>query len=294
MEKKYSIFHIEGGLGKHVLATAVARCIKNNHPNRELIVVCAYPEIYLNLDFVSRVYRLGNTPYFYDDYINEKDSLIFKHEPYFTEDHIHKKLPLIQNWCKLLNLEYNGEKPELVFNLRQQQIGINKWQRQKPVMVIQTNGGPLNDQPYPYSWTRDIPMDVAQQVVNAFSNYYHIIQICRHESNALQGVEVIKDSMSNMELFSLLLFSQKRLLIDSCLQHAAAALNLQSTVLWVGTSPKVFGYNLHHNIVAQLPNTVKLPDSYLFDYNFNGMVHECPLFDTNIFNINEIIESLKN
>jgi hypothetical protein len=294
MEKKYSIFHIEGGLGKHVLATAVARCIKNNHPDRELIVVCAYPEIYLNLDFVNRVYRLGNTPYFYDDYINEKDSLIFKHEPYFTEDHIHKKLPLIQNWCKLFNLEYSGEKPELVFNLRQQQIGFNKWQRQKPIMVIQTNGGPLNDQPFPYSWTRDIPMDTAQQIVNAFSNYYHIIQICRHESNALQGVEVIKDSMSNMELFSLLLFSQKRLLIDSCLQHAATALGLQSTVLWVGTSPKVFGYNLHNNIVAQLPNTVKLPDSYLFDYNFNGMVHECPLFDTNIFNINEIIESLKN
>jgi hypothetical protein len=294
MEKKYSIFHIEGGLGKHVLATAIARCIKNNHPDRELIVVCAYPEIYLNLDFIDRVYRLGNTPYFYDDYINEKDSLIFKHEPYFTGDHIHKKLSLILNWCKLLNLEYNGEKPELNFNLRQKQIGFNKWSREKPIMVIQTNGGPLNDQPYPYSWTRDIPMDIAQQIVNSFSNYYHIIQICRHESNALQGVEVVKDSMSNMELFSLLLFSQKRLLIDSCLQHAAAALNLQSTVLWVGTSPKVFGYNIHHNIVAEIPKTVKLPDSYLFDYNFNGMVHECPLFDTNIFNINEIIESLKN
>ena len=293
MEKKYSIFHIEGGLGKHVLATAVARCIKNNHPDRELIVVCAYPEIYLNLDFVSRVYRLGNTPYFYDDYINEKDSLIFKHEPYFTEDHIHKRLPLIENWCKLFNLQYYGEKPELVFNLRQQQIGINKWQRQKPIMVIQTNGGPLNEQPYPYSWTRDIPMDVAQQVVNSFKDYYHIIQICRNEANALQGVEVVKDQMSNMELFSLLLLSQKRLLIDSCLQHAAAALGLQSTVLWVGTSPKVFGYSIHNNITAELPNTVKLPDSYLFDYNFNGMVHECPLFDTNIFDINEIIETLK-
>jgi hypothetical protein len=239
------------------------------------------------------VYRLGNTPYFYDDYINEKDSLIFKHEPYFTEDHIHRRLPLIENWCKLFNLQYYGEKPELAFNLRQQQIGTNKWQRQKPIMVIQTNGGPLNDQPYPYSWTRDIPMDVAQQVVNSFKDYYHIIQICRNEANALQGVEVVKDQMSNMELFSLLLLSQKRLLIDSCLQHAAAALGLQSTVLWVGTSPKVFGYNMHHNIVAQLPNTVKLPDSYLFDYNFNGMVHECPLFDTNIFDINEIIETLK-
>jgi hypothetical protein len=294
MENQYSIFHIEGGLGKHVLATAVARCIKNNHPNRKLVVVCAYPEIYLNLDFVDRVYRIGMTPYFYDDYIKDKDSLIFKHEPYFTSDHINKKLQLIVNWCKLFGLDYNNEQPTISFNLRQQQIAKNKWQREKPVMVIQTNGGPLQDQQYPYSWTRDIPYDIAQEIVNHFSQYYHIIQICRDQNNVLNGVEPHFESMSNMELFSLLAFSQKRLLIDSCLQHAAAALNLPSTVLWVGTSPKVFGYNIHNNIVAQLPETLKLPDSYLFDYNFNGAVHECPMFDTNIFNINEIIETIKN
>jgi len=294
MENQYSIFHIEGGLGKHVLATAVAKCIKNNHPNRKLIVVCAYPEIYLNLGFVDRVYRIGMTPYFYEDYIKDKDSLIFKHEPYFTSDHINKKLQLIVNWCKLFGLDYNNETPEITFNFRQQQIAKNKWQREKPVMVIQTNGGPLQDQPYPYSWTRDIPYNVAQEIVNHFSQYYHIIQICRDKSNVLTGVEAHFEPMSNMELFSLLAFSQKRLLIDSCLQHAAAALKLPSTVLWVGTSPKVFGYNIHNNIVAQLPETVKLPDSYLFDYNFNGSVHECPMFDTNIFNINEIIEIVKN
>ena len=39
----YSIFIVEGGLGKNVAATAVARCIKNNFPDRELIVVCSYP-----------------------------------------------------------------------------------------------------------------------------------------------------------------------------------------------------------------------------------------------------------
>ena len=105
--EQYSLFHIEGGLGKHVAATAVAKCRKNNHPDRKLIVVCAYPEVYLNLKFIDRVYRIGNTPYFYDDYIKDKDMLIFKHEPYFTTDHIVKRKPLIQNWCNLYDLEYN-------------------------------------------------------------------------------------------------------------------------------------------------------------------------------------------
>lgn len=292
MNKKYSIFHIEGGLGKHVAATAVAKCIKNNHPDRELVVICAYPEIFLNLPFIDRVYRVGSTPYFYDDFIRDKDSLIFKHEPYFTTSHIHKQKGLIENWCELYQLNYQGEKPELVFNLRQQQIGLNKWSRQKPILVIHTNGGPLRDQPYPYSWTRDIPYIVSQDLVNALSGHYHIIQICRDDRNVLEGVEVVKDPMSNMELFSLLLLSEKRILIDSCLQHAAAALGLSSTVLWVGTDPKVFGYELHKNIKANIPSTVKLPDSYFFDYNFNGLAHECPLLDMNIFDVNEILNSV--
>jgi hypothetical protein len=290
--KQYSLFHIEGGLGKHIAATAVARAIKSNHPNRELIVVCAYPEIFLNLPFVSRVYRIGMTPYFYDDFINGKDTIIFKQEPYFTTDHIHKNLPLIETWCKVHELKYSGEKPELIFNIRQQQIGFRRWKRDRPVMVIQTNGGPMKDQPFPYSWTRDMPWPIANQIVQAFASQYHIIQICRQADQGISGAEVITENLSNMELMALLLQSQKRVLIDSCLQHAAAAVNLPSTVLWIGTSPKIFGYDLHTNISAKLPENVKLPDSYLFDYNFNGMVHECPLLDLNIFDESEVLNSI--
>jgi len=289
--KNYALFHIEGGLGKHVAATAVAKCIKNNHPDRELLIVCAYPEVFLNLNFVHKVFRLGNTPYFYQDYIKDKDTLIFKHEPYFTEDHIGKKLSLIENWCKLYKLDYLGETPELVFNVRQTQWGFRKWQRQRPVMVIQTNGGPLN-QEMPYSWTRDIPYPVAQALVDYYAKDYHIIQVCRHEENKLSGCEHVMESMSNMELFSLLLSSQKRVLIDSCLQHAASALGLKSTVLWIGTSPKLFGYDSHDNIIAQINDNIKLPDSYLFDFSFNGVLHECPLMDFNIFDMDSIIYSV--
>lgn len=295
MSEKYSIFHIEGGLGKHVAATAVAKSIKSTHEDRELIVVCAYPEIFLNLEFVDRVYRIGMHPYFYDDFIDGKDSLLFKHEPYFTTEHIHKELPLIENWCRLHELDFSNEQPSLVFNIRQQQYGINKWRRDKPIFLMQTNGGPLNEQPFPYSWCRDMPYSLAQTIADYYQqNGYHVMQICRNEINALQNVEVINGQMGNMELFYLLMLSEKRLLIDSCMQHAAAALNLPSTVLWVGTTPNVFGYTIHNNIQANLPDTVKLPDSYLFDYNFNGLIHECPIIEENIFDVNEIINTLES
>lgn len=296
MTKKYSVFHIDGGIGKHVAATAVARCIKNNHPDRDLIVVCAWPSVFVNLDFVDRVYKQGNTPYFYQDYIEGKDSLIFKHEPYYTTDHIHGKLPLIENWCKLYGLEYREEQPELVFNLREKQLAHRLWKNNdKPILLLQTAGGLYGQEnTFGYKWTRDMPLSVLNSVVEEFYNNFTIYQVTRPGGITVPGTIVVDQQYSVMELMTILFRSQKRLLIDSALQHGAAALDLPSTVLWIGTNPNIFGYKIHDNILANQKPDFKLPDSYLFNYNFEGITHECPYKDeSEIFNINEIIDSLK-
>jgi hypothetical protein len=291
--EKYSIFHIEGGLGKHIASTAVAKAIKNNHPDRELIIVCAYPQIFVNLNYVHRVYRIGSTPYFYKNYIDKKDSLIFKHEPYFTTEHIHKKMRLIENWCKLYNLEYNGEQPEIKFNPREIQKYGSLWNTNKPLFVIQSNGGMYNQESgLPYRWTRDMPFSVVQSVVDKYKDQYEIVQITRPGSPVAIGANPITHEMTPHELLSVLLYSDKRLLIDSSLQHAAAAFNLPSTVLWIGTSSKLFGYDIHDNIHAEIPENQKLTDSYFFDYDFEGPLHEYPFENDTIFDIDEIIKSL--
>lgn len=292
---KYAIFHIDGGIGKHIAATAVARCIKANHPDRKLIVVCAWPAVFVNLDFVDRVYLSRSVPYFYQDYIDGKDSLIFKHEPYFTTDHVHGQLSLVENWCKLYNLEYTGEQPEVEFNLREKQLANVLWQSEKPILLLQTAGGLYGDENGPkYKWTRDMPMSVMQAVFEEFANQYNIFQVTRPGAISINGVAVIDKPFSIMELLTLVGRSNKRLLIDSCLQHGAAAMGLKSTVLWIGTNPNVFGYKMHDNIVANQKPNFKLPDSYLFNYNFEGLTHECPYKDeSEIFNIDNIIESLK-
>jgi hypothetical protein len=294
-DKKYCIFHIDGGVGKHIAATAVAKCIKNNYPDRELIVVCAWPGPFINLNFVDRVYRQGNTPYFYDDYIRGKDSLIFKHEPYFTTEHIHGQLPLVENWCKLYQLKYNGEKPELAFNLREKQIMQTQWKTpNKPMLLLQTSGGLFQEEnTAPYKWTRDMPIYVMNRIVKEFGDYYDIFAITRPGAYTPEGMTRIDQPLSVMELATILPCSKKRLFIDSSMQHGAAALGLSSTVLWIGTNPKIFGYDLHDNIVADRPNNFKLPDSYLFDYNFDGVIHECPYKnDDEIFDVKQIIDSV--
>jgi hypothetical protein len=294
---KYSIFHLQGGIGKHVAATAVARVIKNNHPDRKLIVVCAYPDIFINLPFVDRVFTLGNTSYFYQEFVQDKDSILFHHEPYYTTNHIHKRKKLIENWCDMYGLKYSGEQPELKFNKLQYDISKGFWGRKKPIMFLHTNGGMMTNDAKPYAWTRDMPVDVAQELVDHYKKDYHIYQVTKLNSPKLQGAEHIfatqQQSLSLMELFSILLHSKKRILIDSCLQHAAAAMKRKSTVLWNGTSPKVFGYDLHENICTDIPYNFKLPGSYLFDFDFNGNEVEYPFTDeVKLFDINKIIESV--
>lgn len=296
---KYSIFHIQGGIGKHIAATAVAKTIKNNHPERQLIVVCAYPELFINLPYVERVYRHGATTYFYQEYVQDKDSILFYHEPYYTTNHIHKRKRLIENWCELYNLSYSGETPELVFNKLQFDISKQHWARNKPIMVIHSNGGPMTTDARPYSWTRDMPFELVQELVDYFKKDYHIFQLTKINSPKAEGAEHIfatpSKSLTLMEYFSLQLHATKRILIDSSVQHACAALNKPATVLWNGTSPKVFGHDIHNNIAAVIPHDFKLPGSYLFDFDFNGNEVEYPYPDgAKLFDVEQVINSVNN
>ena len=288
-QEKYFIWHIQGGMGKNIAGTALVKSIKEKYPDRKLIIISSWPEVYLNNMDVDRVYQLGQSPYFYEDYIENKDVIISKHEPYNQNDHITKKKHLIHNWCDLMGLEYKSQIPVIIPNYPQGML-LGLWKRDKPIMVIQTSGGPMDGQKYSYSWTRDIPIEIAQQIVKKYQQEYHIIQITRTDGYPLDGVERMDIKMSNMELFSLMVASDKRILIDSSLQHAAAALNKKSTVLWVGTSPEVFGYNIHTNIKAKLPKRAnQLIGSYTFDYQFENNIHECPYMNVkDIFDINEI------
>jgi hypothetical protein len=296
--EKYVIFHVEGGLGKNVASTAIFKNIKKKYPDRKLIVVASFPEIFLNNPYIHRVYRIGVTPYFWDNYVNGKDTIILKREPYNETNHMLRKSSLVQTWHDMFELPFDKDVdlPELHMNMVQT-FYAQQWRRDKPVMLLHTHGGPIMDGQPLYAWTRDMSPLLMQAIVQQFSSQYHIIQVCKDPNQAIQlpGVETIHRQMGNFELFSLLQASAKRVLIDSSLQHAAAALKLPSVVLWVGTPSQVFGYEMHKNIVANPPSgDVKLPDSSYFDYQLGGIVHECPyksleeMFDTTSV-INEII-----
>jgi hypothetical protein len=291
---KYIVWHIEGGLGKNVAATALLPSLAKKYSDRKIVVVASYPEVFLNHPDVYRVYRVGMTAYFYEDYILGKDTLVFRHEPYFQTGHILKQKHLVENWAELLGVEYKKQLPQVHMNMVQKNFQFS-WKRDKPVMLLQTNGGLFSGQQMGYAWTRDMPIELAAWIAEKFVKDYHIIQLTREGTPVLEGVEVVNFAMTNMEMFALVQASEKRVLIDSSIQHVAAGLNKPSTVLWIGTAPENFGYDMHTNVKSLPPKgNTKLIDAYLFDASFEGVPHECPYNDIQeMFDLQKLEQALK-
>lgn len=294
---EFAVFNIEGGIGKHVSSTAVVKAYKNNNPSTKIIVVCAWPEVYLNNTDVHRVYRLGNVPYFYRDYILNKDTVVFAQEPYKETSHITKKQHLIKTWCDMLNIKYNGESPNMHFNMREKAYidpEIANIQKVKPILMFQPFGGPgKHHQAENYSWARDIHPEVAQVIVDNLKEHYQIIHVCYDFHHKLNDVIRFEKEIPKKQLFNMLRFADRCLFVDSSLQHAAAAMGKSSTVVWIATQPELFGYEMHTNIKAPVQLPEGTVDSYLYDYTFTGAVHECPYDDVNqMFDVNAIVQSL--
>jgi ADP-heptose:LPS heptosyltransferase len=292
-EEKYLIFHSEGGHGKQVMATAVIRAIKKKYPDRKLIWVTPWDGPAFGNDNIYRFYAFNEMKYFFDDYINSKDVKIFRLEVYQTEDHILQRKHLTQSWCDMYDIPFDGSLPEMYINPREIEIAKDKIKPDagKPIMLLQTHGG--GGQQYSKkSWARDMPMDIAQKLVNYYSKSYRILHIRRPDQPELQGVEML--NLPFRELYAVFTFSKKRIFIDSFAQHVAAALKLPSTVCWIANKPEVFGYDMHSNILPNVEVQKQFNKfSYLDQIDISGQVQQFPYDTVNLFDINKIIDSVQ-
>jgi hypothetical protein len=290
---KYVIFHIDGGCGKNIAATAVVKSIKNAYPEHKLVVVTAYPEVFIHNPNIFRVYKFGALSYFFDDYINGRDTIVLRLEPYHTEDLLYHRKHLAQIWCDLFKIPCVTIKPEIFLTERELIFVEQKMQKTGPVLLVQTSGG-AEQQGHPYSWSRDLPPHFAQTVINEVKdNFSKVLHIRRESQPALQNTISVTDNFRN--LFCYVALSDKILGIDSFVQHAAAAFNKKATVGWISNSPTVFGYPIHTNIVASGFESFRHRiDSYLEKDDWTGgRFHECPYDDiTNLFNKDHFINSI--
>jgi len=207
-------------------------------------------------------------------------------------EHVQYKEHLLETWSRICGLDYAGEIPKIYLTNRERTFFRNKYVSDKPIFIIQPNGGSQND--LKYSWARDLPRHVVQEIINHFKNDYNVVHIKREDQMKYENTFEVSDGFRGLAV--LIEMSEKRLLIDSFAQHTAVAMMKPSTVCWIVNKPNVFGYTVHDNIVSN-PFTVKpeLRNAYFNKFNIGGELVEFPYEnESEIFNVDQIIESIKN
>ena len=285
------ICQVDGGLGKSIMFTAVLKAIRKQYKKANIIVVTGYPDVFIANPNVNKVLRFDQLSGIYSKEVMNKDVKVFVSDPYHTSDYITESGHLIKIWCESYGVEYNGELPELFLLKAEKEYFEPFYRLGKPILAIQPNGGAIN-QPLKYSWTRDIPAPIVEQVIEKFKNDYAILHIKREDQiiypNTLQALDTFRS------IAILLSMSQKRLLIDSSAMHIATALNLPSTVAWVGTNPNIFGYEMHNNILANKPTRESnFQHPHYQKYLLYQDISTIPYNDLNeVFDVAKIIKSL--
>ena len=279
------LLNIEGGIGKNVAATGA---IKVAHKEGHTVdVLTAWPQIWIGNPNVNKVLDFGGIRYFTDE-LKDYDKLIF-HDPYREQDFIQNKADLTATFNLLVNGKAESLKPEIYLNKAEciKVRGILDG-LEKPILAFQTNGGHNQG----YSWSRDLPLEEVIEVLNEMQEKYELIHLRANGQLEINGVKHTGD-LNIRECLVVLQESDRRLLIDSIYQHAAAAMNLKSTVVWVSTEVEKFGYAMHDNIHA---NVGKLKHGERTDFIFGGLqddADKCPFADDQkILPIKQIKQSL--
>ena len=303
--EKYIIFECIGEPAKDIMATAVVASLKLAHPDRQIIVVTLHPDIWLHNPDVFRVYKIGAMAYFYDDFVKGKDTLVFRNDPYVTTDFAYGRKHVIDIWCDLCKVPRKGTMPSLHFTWREKEaVGKLTNSLIWPLFHIHATGS--LDPNLPYLWQKDIPPPIVQRIaVEAEKKGYYISGIrAPHHAGGVQNTSAGGYPFTYRQTLCSLMFSKKRLLIDSDMIQAATALNLPSVALYVAGSPKVTGYDMHRNISAlahlskeekKKPENVRLADfisSYKESYDIGGAMRVCPFPLDNLFSADEILTSL--
>ena len=271
------ILEIKGGIGKTIISTAIINSIKRTHPDYNIIVVTAYPQVFKNNPLVKEVFTFANFSQVYYKYCKDQEFKVCGYEPYEHSDFVTRKKGLYDVWANLCGVEYKNEWPQYYIDEKEKIKFKEKYKSDKPIFVLQTHGGDRS-QEMDYNWARDLPDSVVEKIINHYKNDYTIYHIksdwqksYEHTIPATEGIR---------EIAILISLSQRRLFIDSFAQHLAVALHKPSTVCWISTEPEQFAYK---NPITRYP------------YHFTVKANE-PHFETehSTYSGYSLVESINN
>lgn len=115
-EIKNIVFIIDGGIGKVICSTGIVKALAEKFPDKKIVVMSGYPDIYEHNLYVHRNFHFQNTLNFYEDYFVERnDTYVIKIEPYTDYDYVSKKEHITRVWANAIGLEDKIYQPYIRF-----------------------------------------------------------------------------------------------------------------------------------------------------------------------------------
>lgn len=278
------VLHINGGLGKVIMATAVIKSYKQANPDSKIVVVSGYPEVFVNNPDVYRNLPF-TTPYLWQDYYGKPGWVVEAQDPYLTDGWIkNRKQHLIDVWCGMLRVPSIQKTPLLYFSGPEidelnAMIGVDK-----PLMVVQSTGG---GHPANRSWTRNPPFNEFNEYLSQFTESHFILHLCLPETPVLPTAHQRVDSLDRRKAMALIHYAQEFVGIDSFGMHARAAnpdagpttifFPLEESVSRLGY--KIEGWN-NLTPVQEVQDLLKNHQDYyatVFKFNIENAGENCPV-----------------
>jgi hypothetical protein len=285
---KNLILIVTGGIGRNIMATAVVRNLKAAYPSKRLVVVCGYPDIFLQNPHIYRVFNASNPVYFYEDFIKDSESVVLNVEPYQHPDFLYKRKHFVECWCEMLGIECDNVFPEMFYTDNELMLAeAHMAMFDKDLVMCQFEGGKIPEGKDDKSriiarnamYRRSLPSGVQTKIVDALNLMNYRVGVVAHENQYLPGCCDRVFYQSPRAVIALIPFTKQIICIDSFLLHGAAVFKKPAIALWAGTSPVTLGYPNHTNLRRSVCDTPEChrPNSYLFDITPTGYAWECPV-----------------
>lgn len=214
------LLHINGGLGKCIMATAVIQSYKATYPESQIVVVSGYPEVFVNNPGVYKNFPFA-TPYLWQDYYGQPGWKVSAHDPYMEESWIkNENLHLIDIWCRMLGVASVQKTPLLYFAGPEVDELLAMIKVDKPLVVVQSTGGA---NPAARSWTRTPPAGEFDEFLGRFKETHYVAHLCLPETPALSNVHQRIENLNRRQAMCLVYFAAEVVGIDSYAMHARAA-----------------------------------------------------------------------
>ena len=239
------VIELQGGIGKHIMATSFIKWLNEKYPDSKIKVVSAYPEIF---EYNPRVYRnlkMGQS-YLFEDYIKGCD--LRRGEPYSLIEYYRdeNKMHCMKLFPKSYGFEIDENPVSEIYLTKGEEMDGTAYCMQNPNLItLQPTGGLPPGTPYSKDKIdmdqRDMPHELACKIVFLLNQKgYKVLQIRGAGERPIP--DTLQLNLPFRNFLPIIKHAVAHIGIDSSAMHGAAIFKKPQLIFWGSTHKDNLGY----------------------------------------------------